>query len=114
MVPQYEQERAVTTDAWSAGKSTAGQRALRLAGTEDWAPVYTNAQTLVNASSQAMKKVTPISPPLRCSIEHANNHLRSAKNSLFPSRPLGNCLVSTNAATSRPKPNISLSLYSCL
>ena len=58
VVPQYEQEHTVTTDAWSAGKSTAGQRALRLAGVEDWAPVYTSAQTLVNSSSQAMKKVT--------------------------------------------------------
>ena len=57
VVPQYKQEHAVTTDAWSAGKSTAGQRALRLAGAEDWAPVYTSAQTLVNSSSQALKKV---------------------------------------------------------
>lgn len=57
VAPQYEQERAVITDAWSAGKSTAGQRALRLAGVEDWAPVYSSAQTLVNSSSQAMKKV---------------------------------------------------------
>ncbi|KAK9908805.1 hypothetical protein WJX75_003140 [Coccomyxa subellipsoidea] len=56
VVPQYKQEHAVTTDAWSAGKSTAGQRALRLAGAEDWAPVYTSAQTLVNSSSQALKK----------------------------------------------------------
>lgn len=56
-MPQQEQSGVATTDAWSAGRSTAGQLALRIAGTEDWAPVYTSAQTLVGGASKALKKV---------------------------------------------------------
>ena len=46
------------TDAWSAGRSTAGQRALRLDGARDWTPVYSGAAqaAMGGASAQALSK----------------------------------------------------------
>ena len=57
LLPQHQADRARTTDAWNAGPSTAGQRALRIAGAEEWAPVYSSAQTIAASSSQTLKKV---------------------------------------------------------
>jgi len=58
LLPQHQADKSCTTDAWSAGPSTAGQRALRIAGSEDWAPVYTSSQTIAASSSQVLKKVS--------------------------------------------------------
>ena len=58
LLPQHQADRSRTTDAWNAGPSTAGQRALRIGGAEDWAPVYSSAQTIAASSSQTLKKVT--------------------------------------------------------
>ena len=57
LLPQFQSDKSRTTDAWNAGPSTAGQRALRLAGAEDWAPVYSSSQTIAASSSQALKMV---------------------------------------------------------
>lgn len=57
LLPQHEADRERTTDAWNAGRSTAGQRALRIAGAEDWAPVYSSSQTIASSCSQTLKKV---------------------------------------------------------
>ena len=58
LLPQHQADKSRTTDAWNAGPSTAGQRALRIGGAEDWAPVYSSAQTIAASSSQTLKKVT--------------------------------------------------------
>jgi hypothetical protein len=71
LMPQREQEEGVATDAWSAGKSTAGQMALRVAGAEDWAPVYRNAQALSGGASQALKKVRLISSAALTSMQRS-------------------------------------------
>ena len=63
LLPQHQADRSRTTDAWNAGLSTAGQRALRIGGAEDWAPVYSSAQTIAASSSQTLKKVKTIHNP---------------------------------------------------
>ena len=60
LLPQHQADKSRTTDAWNAGPSTAGQRALRIGGAEDWAPVYSSAQTIAASSSQTLKKVTDL------------------------------------------------------
>ena len=57
LLPQHQADKSRTTDAWNAGPSTAGQRALRIAGAEDWAPVYSSSQTIATNSSQTLKMV---------------------------------------------------------
>ena len=65
LLPQFQADKSRTTDAWNAGPSTAGQRALRIAGADDWAPVYSSSQTIASNSSQALKMVLS---PLQCQL----------------------------------------------
>ena len=65
LVPQQRGGGAATTDAWSAGPSTAGQRALRLAGAPSWTPVCASGQT-AGAATQALRKVGPRLPENPC------------------------------------------------
>lgn len=57
LLPQHHADKSRTTDAWNAGPSTTGQRALRVTGAEDWAPIYASSQTIAASSSQTLKKV---------------------------------------------------------
>lgn len=51
LAPPPRGAAAAATDAWTSAASTAGQRALRLAGESAWAPVLASAQAAPGLAS---------------------------------------------------------------
>lgn len=74
---RYQQE-AEATDAWSAGKSTAGARALRLESSA-WVPIAATGRRSLGAAADPVNPPPPFSPPSRIApltLNHSTVALR--------------------------------------